>query len=275
MTEPAAGAAATAVEPLSGAGAIRDQGDGVFETDISESWTIGSRPNGGYLLTPLARVASMLTDSAQVVAASAWYLRPPDCGPARIEGEVVRRGRSISRVRTRLSQDGRACVEAMISTGELTTAAPRWSDGAPEFRPAPFDDCRRLPSRTPDGVRVPMVEQVDLRLDPATSGVIEGRASGRGELRGWLGLLGEEGFDPVSLLFAIDALPPITFDIGFGWAATAELTAYVRATPAPGPVWVSSRARVLDTQWVDQTCDVWDGTGRLVAQATQLAKVLD
>jgi hypothetical protein len=35
-----------------------------------------------------------------------------------------------------------------------------------------------------------------------------------------------------------------------------------------------SQARLVDPQWVDHTCNVWDGSGRLVAQATQLAKVL-
>ena len=37
--------------------------------------------------------------------------------------------------------------------------------------------------------------------------------------------------------FAVDAFPPATFDVEFaGWVPTLELTAYVRALPAAGPV---------------------------------------
>jgi len=51
-----------------------------------------------------------------------------------------------------------------------------------------------------------------------------------------LSLPEDEPFDPTSLLFAIDALPPATFDVEFsGWVPTLELTVYVRALPArPG-----------------------------------------
>ena len=38
----------------------------------------------------------------------------------------------------------------------------------------------------------------------------------------------------------VDALPPVTFDLGMpGWAPTLELTAHVRAVPAPG--WLKVR----------------------------------
>ena len=42
--------------------------------------------------------------------------------------------------------------------------------------------------------------------------------------------------DPLSLLFAVDAFPPATFDVVMtGWVPTLNLTAYLRAVPAPGP----------------------------------------
>ena len=79
------------------------------------------------------------------------------------------------------------------------------------------------------------MEQIEVRLEPATAGFTRGEPSGRGELRGWLSLPGGEPFDSTSLVFALDAFPPATFDIEFsGWVPTLELTAYVRARPAPG-----------------------------------------
>ena len=69
-------------------------------------------------------------------------------------------------------------------------------------------------------------------------------------------------------------LPPATFDIEFsGWVPTLELTVYVRAQPAPGPVRVLQRAQLITGGRVDQTCLIWDRTGRLVAEGTQLAAI--
>ncbi len=163
-----------------------------------------------------------------------------------------------------------------MSISELDpSAAPGWNAGLPATQPVPFDDCPRLPTTTTDGFKVAIMDQVDLRLDPDWSGMIRGLPSGRGELRGWLKLPDDEDFDPVSLLYAVDAFPPVTFDFQpSAWASTVELTVYVRALPAPGPVRIVARAGLLESQWVDGTCHVWDAIGRLVAQATQLGRVL-
>ena len=75
----------------------------------------------------------------------------------------------------------------------------------------------------------------EVRLELDSSWFTNGGPSGQGEPRGWLALPEDEAFDPTSLLFAVDAFPPATFDIEFsGWVPTLELTAYVRALPAPG-----------------------------------------
>jgi hypothetical protein len=268
------GAPDSVLEAFAQVSSIRARGARTFEAEISREWTIASKANGGYLLALLGRAAVALNGSGDVVAASAHYLRSPAPGPVEIEGELLRRGRSISQVRARISQGGRLCVEALMSTSQLApSAAPCWDTGIPDVQIVPFDDGIRLKPFTPDGSRVAMFDQVEVRLDPEWSGVMNGRPSGRGELRGWLRLPLQENFDPVSLLYAVDALPPPTFDTDFiDMVSTAELTVYVRAIPAPGPVRIVTRARLIDSQWVDHTCDVWDETGRLVAQATQLAK---
>jgi acyl-coenzyme A thioesterase PaaI-like protein len=249
---------------------------GRFRATVSPEWTIGGKANGGYLLAMLGRAAASLTTQGQVMAASAHYLRAPEPGPAAIEGELLRGGRSTSQVRARLSQGDRALVEALVTLSEFDrSAVPFWDRGVPVVDEVSFAECVRLPPRTPDGGRVAMLEQIDLRLDPASSGITSGRPSGRGELSGWLALPGEEDFDPISLLFAVDAFPPATFDIAFsGWQPTLELTVYVRAIPARGPVRVLKRVQLIDARRVDEQCYVWDRTGRLVAQATQLAGVL-
>ena len=118
------------------------------------------------------------------------------------------------------------------------------------------------------------MDQIEVRLESGSSGFATGSPSGRGELRGWLALPGDEAFDPTSRLFAVDAFPPATFDIDFaGWVPTLELTVYVRSLPAPGPVRILQRAQLIDAQRVDESCYIWDRTGRVVAHGNQLAGI--
>lgn len=250
-------------------------GPGRFEGGVAPEWTIGGKPNGGYLLAMVGRAAAAVSTHPHLISASAYYLHAPSPGPVLIDAEVLRRGRSASQVQARMSQGGQACVDALFISSQLAAeAAPYWERGLPQIPWVPYEECPRLMPVLPDGRRVAIMEQIEVRIDSDASGFTSGEPSGRGELRGWLALPGEEGVDSSSLLFAVDAFPPATFDIEFtGWVPTLELTVYVRALPAPGPLRVLQRAELIDAQRVDESCHVWDRTGRLVAQGRQLAGV--
>jgi acyl-coenzyme A thioesterase PaaI-like protein len=260
---------------FSAVSAVTERAPGRFSAELDPQWTIGGKPNGGYLLSILARAAASVSVHDHVTAASAHYLHSPEPGPVQIETELLRSGRSASQVRARMAQDGRPCVEALITASQLAAGTTAyWDRGLPELSQSAYEDCPRLIPSPPGGLRVAIMEQVEVRLEPDSMGFAAGRPSGRGELRGWLALPGAEAFDPASLLYAVDAFPPATFDIEFsGWVPTLELTAYVRAVPAPGPVRVLQRAQLIEAGRVDESCFVWDVTGRLVAQGTQLAGI--
>jgi hypothetical protein len=248
---------------------------GIFDAEVNSEWTIGGKPNGGYLLAMLGRAAASVAGHPHVIAASAHYLHSPVPGSVAIEAELLRAGRSASQVRARMTQDGHVCVEALATTSRLRgTGAPYWDRGLPETGRIGYEDCVRVVPRAPGGIPVAIMEQIEVRLEPESSGFTTGHPTGRGELRGWLALPHGEAFDPISMIFAVDAFPPATFDIEFaGWVPTLELTVYVRALPVPGPVRVLQRAHLVDDQRVDESCFIWDGGGRLVAQGTQLAGI--
>jgi hypothetical protein len=263
------------------AGPDATEGVALHDVVVDAGWTIGDKPNGGYLLATIARAAVEATaavegpDHPHALSASAGYIAPPALGPAEVHSEVLRRGRGMSQVRARLVQDGDTRVEATFTVGRLRPDAAPWWGGDPAPQLPEIGPDRRSPVDAPGGMHLPIMDRVDIRLDPATSGFTRGEPSGVGELRARLAFVDGRAPDPLALLYAVDALPPATFDLAgtTGWVPTLSLTAYVRALPAPGPLVVRQRAGLVEARTVDEVCEVWDSRGRLVAQATQLAGI--
>lgn len=257
----------------------RPGGDGVFDVAIDAGWSIGAVPNGGYQLALLGRAAVAAAGEVEgpehphVLAATAQYVAPSPVGPAEVRTEVLRRGRRVSQVRTRLVADGRTSVDVSFTVGRLDPAAEPWWTDAAMPAATPFADCPRTPPIGDSQLPLPLMDQIDQRIDPVHRFGF-GRPTGSGQFWAWLAFPDGRPHDPLSLLLAVDAVPPATVGLGtVGWVPTLALTAYVRAVPAPGPVLVHQRARLVEDELVDEVCDVWDRRGRLVAQATQLAAV--
>jgi hypothetical protein len=250
-----------------------------FVAQLDPQWTVFDRPHGGYLVAILARAAGVALAGAGHVdplAVSAHFLSSPVCGEAAVRVATLRTGRTVSQVRATLSQNGVPCVEALLTMGRLAPdAEPYWTGEAPVALPAP-NECVGAPD---PASRLGMYQVIDLRLDPAVLGYARGEPDGGGEIRGWLSFVDDTKPDPLNLLYVADALPPASLTIDpSGWVPTLELSVYVRARPAPGPLRVRQRTRLIETVAVrtgmmDEVCDVWDCRGRLVAQATQLASV--
>jgi acyl-coenzyme A thioesterase PaaI-like protein len=263
--------AATAVVP-------HDDGR-TFDAVLDGAWTIGpDKPNGGYLLAILGRAAVAGVRAAggtqpYVVACNVQYVSSPSVGPVQVEVDVLRTGRTASQARARMLQDGRACVEAMFTLGRLEEGSDPWWGGVEPPELASEEECARPFSRPPDPAAAgPSIrERVTIRFDPSSTGFTTGTPSGRGEFKGWLRFADGREPDPLSLLFFVDAFPPATFDVVFtGWVPTINLTAYVRAVPAPGPLRMRFRAGVIHDGFADEVCEIWDSADRLVAQSTQL-----
>src|SRR6478736_1158695 len=100
---------------------------GTYEFDVDAGFTVGPKPNGGYLLAGVARAAGEALGAAgsthrDALAATAHYLGAPDPGPATIEVDVLRTGRGASQVRATMRQDERRCVDVTLTMGTLPDA---------------------------------------------------------------------------------------------------------------------------------------------------------
>ncbi|SDC46856.1 Acyl-CoA thioesterase [Geodermatophilus telluris] len=250
----------------------RTEGGGL-RARLDPGWDVGNGVlNGGYLLAVVARAALADSPHPHPVALSASYLRATPGGPADLAVTPGPAGRTLAHSTVLLSGAAGPSLSVQVTTATLGAGPTEHSvNPAPEL-PAP-DGC--VATRTAEGgPAVGLARQLDTRLDPATAGWVVGRPSDQRVLRAWIRLADGRAPDPLALLLFADALPPTAFAVGKpGWAPTVQLQVLVRALPAPGWCLLESRSTEVTGGWSDEECRIWDATGRLVAQARQLARV--
>ena len=135
----------------------------------------------------------------------------------------------------------------------------------------------RLPASrdsSPQAQVIALLDRLDVRVDPATAGFAVGRPTGRGVIRAWLRMADGREPDVAMLPLAVDALMPVSFDLGVpGWAPTLELTGQVLGRPAPGWLRVELMTDTVVGGFYVEDALVWDSNGRLVARSRQFAGV--
>jgi hypothetical protein len=239
-----------------------------YAADLRDGWVVGGGVNGGFLLATLAHAVRQESAHPDPFSISAHYLSATRPGPAEIATRRLREGRTTSTYAVDLAQDGQARISGLATYGDLAALPDDVATTATEPDLPPREDCRHLSGPgTP-----PLMGRYDLLLDPATAGWADGRPGGRALLQGWWRLHDREP-DALALLLAVDAMPPVTFELGrMGWAPTLELTAHVRGVPAPGWLRIRHESRNVAGGMFEEDCEVWDSAGRLVAQSRQLAR---
>lgn len=250
-------------------------GKAQFAGRVGGNWSIGANPNGGYLVSIAMR--ALLQQHPQhpdPLTVTAHYLRPgiPDA-PCNVEARVLRSGRQLTTGRATLLQEGKERIEVLAGFGDLlmTSKIDSALSLEPPAMPAP-DDC---PQRSGDeqGVDLPLLNRMDIRLHPD-----EARAGTAGAARvsGWIRFRDGTPPDALAAVLFTDAFPPSMFGLLglIGWVPTLELTVHVRRRPAPGWMLGQLVTRDLaDGRMVEDGC-LWDAEGQLVAQSRQLGLLL-
>jgi len=253
-----------------------DLGEGRYRAEISQHYTVVGHPNGGYLQCLLANAALLGARDAgsshrHATAITTNYVGSPSVGPAEVTVDVRRVGRGVSFAHVELFDNGKLTTESVVTLGTLAeSASPRYAQFSPVELP-PLDECLEHVLPGEDNI----ARCMELRLDPSCAGWWQGTVNEIGETRGWLRLNdGSASWDPWSLLFASDAMPPATFPLGSsGWVPTLQLSSYVRSIPVGQ--WLRARqwCVVVEGDLVDERCELVDERGRLVASSSQLAMV--
>src|SRR6266699_4939624 len=202
--------------------AVRKSGAGRYEVRPDARFALvppggGSPPavNGGVLMATVLRCVLDTSPHPHPVATSTHFLRVPQLAPAQVEVTWLKQGRTAATARASLIQDATPLLELTVTTGTVS-AAPAvivptaaasaaggaaasagngraaglsWT-GAPPVLP-PIEECIDLgmwPGAVgPDGT-IGYAGQVEMRLDPATTGWRHGTPAGIPEMRGYFRL---------------------------------------------------------------------------------------
>jgi len=255
-----------------GASAVAALGDGRYRGEVQPGWDIMGNADGGYLLAIAARAAADAAGRPDPVSVTAHFMRPAGPGPVTIDTEVLRSGRRFAVVRTTMASEN-TLLAALGTYGTLEESdhVDRMETGPPEM-PPPHDCILVEPT---DNFPPPFMGKVELRLDPTDAVFATGVPSGRLRVQGWFRLRDGEPIDTMAVLMATDAFPPTIFNanLPIAWTPTIELTAHVRARPAPGWLRCVFTTRFITGGFLEEDGEVWDETGRLIAQSRQLALI--
>ena len=249
---------------------------GLFRTDLDGGWSVGGGINGGYLMAVVGRALSkVLPGKPHPLTFSTYFLSASTAGPAEIRTRVVRDGGSTATLAADLLQGDEVRISVLATYGDLGRLPVKEHMTATPFDIAPLEECISNEFAPPE-VRdiAPLMDRFEMRFDPGCIGWAVGKPTGVGEFKSWFRVEEHDELDPVQLLLAVDAMPPVTFDLDMpGWAPTLELTAYLRARPAPGWLRLRHATEHVAGGMFAEDCEVWDSAGTLVAQSRQLARI--
>lgn len=258
---------------------VERAGDGAWSSHLSDRWSIGHVPNGGYVLAVAMSALREALPGLDPLTVTAHYLRPASPGEARIEVEPVKAGRRFSTATARLLQAGGETIRVLATYGRLADAsAALHVDGAPPELPpraslAPAWHGAEASAGAGGGAPpISIRDRFDVRFDPATDGFLRGERAARAEIRAWLRFADGRLPDVHALGLVADALPPPVFQLlDARWVPTIELTVHVRARPASEWLRCAFRTRFVQGGLLEEDGEIWDEAGTLVALSRQLA----
>jgi len=254
----------------------RLSGDGPsFSAALPEDW--GGMPgvNGGFMLALCTRALACVLPFPDPLVVSGFYLRPGSPGPARVETEVIRAGKTTAFGEASLWRDGKQVLRTTAAFTDLAAAAGRssgrvFSAGAAPALPPP-EECFGF---EPGAVRgVSIASHFDYRI-PAAPGWLSGAPTGDPRYEFWMRFRDGRPADLLALPLIVDAAPPAALELGIA-STTVELTVHLRARPAASG-WLACRTwtRYVGGGYHEEDFEVWDSAGTLVAQSRQLALIL-
>ena len=260
--------------------ALERAAEGVWEGRITDRWSIGTGPNGGYLAAIIARAATEASPFDQPLAMNVHYVERPAPGPVSVEVDTVRVGRSHATVAVRLVQDQPVAVALATLGRHRSDEAELVTEVAPEYPPPA--SCAPPPRQPVPPGGMSFRDRFETKVSDPSDLFHGSQTAGPPVTRGWTRLADGRRTDNLVVPLLMDSFPPAIFSAlprppagaaGGPGAPTIELTVHWRRSPQTAWHLAVFRTRFLTSGYVEEDGELWDEDGRLVAQSRQLARV--
>lgn len=243
----------------------------VVDATVHAGYDVFTIPHGGYLAALAGSAVLAASEQPDLFTVTVHYLRKATEGPLRFEVDVVGGSRRFTTVHARATQDGAPVLAVLASVGDRTVMeGPSWR----RTEPWDADAVELAPPAGTDGLPFDppnIAKHFGLRPDVPSFAFTTGEVTGDATLRARMEV---EEPDQLAALIACDITPPAVWNaLGpQGWVPTVELTAHVRARPAPGPLSVVATTDHVTDGFLEEDAVVHDADGQLVVQSRQLAR---
>ena len=200
-----------------------------YKGEVSGNWSINGNPDGGYLMAIAANAMLQNSQMRSTPIITANYISRCPPGEADLHVEQIAESNQFNRLGVRLVQDGREKIRAMGTFVDVKgeCAVDRYERSMPDM--AALDDCIQIPEMP----TFTLFDHVDVRLDPACAGWMQGHLVERSEHKGWIAFKDDRPYDLLSVLLVVDSFPPAVFSTQgmAAWVPTIELSVNVRNIP--------------------------------------------
>ncbi|MHB1987870.1 MAG: thioesterase family protein [Acidimicrobiales bacterium] len=247
---------------------------GQYRATVSGRWTVGGGPNGGYLAALILRAVLAASPLPDPLTMTVHYLARPMIGPCDIVVTTLREGRGHASYRAELLQDRAIRCASLVTVGRLR---PR---GASDFQPVapkvpPPAECIAIATAV---AATPLWERLEIRTAAEEDLFFLRREPGQAITGGWTRLCDGRSTDALAIALFLDCWPPAVFSrtmtadqVG---APTIEYTVHWRKAPSSQWCYARFETRTLAGGYVDESGELWDEKGLLLAESRQLARYL-
>nr|WP_279546107.1 thioesterase family protein [Pseudoteredinibacter isoporae] len=248
-----------------------EEGEGLFRysLNVSDRWSFGNAPNGGYMAALLAKAGRLsLPNHPDPVSSTTQFIQAAEPTDAEIEVRVLREGGRLAQTTIELQQGGQVCAQASVVYSDMHK--PRGVSHFQGERPslAELDHCVPV-----TGANASFRDRVDARFFPDCADYWPGGGSDRMSNGGWIAMADNRPNDALNLIVFADAFPrAVAMRSGkVGWIPTVDMTVQVLQPAAPGHIACLFNTRKIHGGILEEQGELWDSEGNLVALCRQSA----
>ena len=252
---------------------VLEEEPNLWKGNLSDRWSIGSTPNGGYSMAFAAKAISNSLVHKDPLSISANYLERLDFGETLVKVSPIHVTKSTSTARAELIQQERIRV---IFTATFTDFSK--SNGLdlsirkePNFEP--YENCVLQPFK--EGFNPMLEKNIEKKYCKDSLWWEKSHKENQAALNLYMSWPEKETADLFTLILFLDATtPPIFNKLGsVGWVPTITLTSHIRGFPVSGPLKVSAKTEFVTKGFMEEDREIWDAEGNLVGQSKQMAKL--